>query len=148
MRMEITNTFPDYLSELENKIVFFDNDLLVFDNLKDFNVKGKIEVEVYVLTLCTKGHGTLAVNEKKCELKSNDIFICRPSHILETLMMSVDFECLCICMTREFLQDILMRSNSSWNMKVYIEDNPVLHIDEEDAELIIQYAPLVSTKKS
>ena len=143
MRMEITNTFPDYLSELENKIVFFDNDLLVFDNLKDFNVKGKIEVEVYVLTLCTKGHGTLAVNEKKCELKSNDIFICRPSHILETLMMSVDFECLCICMTREFLQDILMRSNSSWNMKVYIEDNPVLHIDEEDAELIIQYAQLI-----
>ena len=141
--MEITNTFPDYLSELENKIVFFDNDLLVFDNLKDFNVKGKIEVEVYVLTLCTKGHGTLAVNEKKCELKSNDIFICRPSHILETLMMSVDFECLCICMTREFLQDILMRSNSSWNMKVYIEDNPVLHIDEEDAELIIQYAQLI-----
>ena len=141
--MEITNTFPDYLSELENKIVFFDNDLLVFDNLKDFNVKGKIEVEVYVLTLCTKGHSTLAVNEKKCELKSNDIFICRPSHILETLMMSVDFECLCICMTREFLQDILMRSNSSWNMKVYIEDNPVLHIDEEDAELIIQYAQLI-----
>ena len=42
MRMEITNTFPDYLSELENKIVFFDNDLLVFDNLKDFIVKGKI----------------------------------------------------------------------------------------------------------
>ncbi len=60
-------------------------------------------------------------------------------------MMSVDFECLCICMTREFLQDILMRSNSSWNMKVYIEDNPVLHIDEEDAELIIQYAQLIKS---
>ena len=119
MRMEITNTFPNYLSELENKIVFFDNDLLVFDNLKDFNVKGKIEVEVYVLTLCTKGHGTLAVNEKKCELKSNDIFICRPSHILETLMMSVDFECLCmIIQYAQLIKATMAQSNKHYYKEI------------------------------
>lgn len=135
----------EFLNELETRAVFFDKDLLIIDNLKDLDLSGKIEVDAYILLLCTKGRSTIMLNDRNYNMAENDLFICRPSHVLETLMLSVDFECICVCMSKEYMQNILLLSNSSWNMRVYIENNPVVHINAEDSRLIIQYAQLMKT---
>lgn len=135
----------DYMDSFENKAVFFDKDLIIFDNIKDFNVKGKIKVDAYIISLCIKGHGILTLNDRKYDMEENDLFICRPSHILEALMMNIDFECVCICMSKDYMQNIMSQSKGSWNLRMYIENNPVLHIDKADSKLIKQYLNIIKT---
>lgn len=76
----------------------------------------------------------------------NDLFICHPNIILENSMISIDFECRCICLSSEYMKQLLLIAGESWDLKMFIEKIPILSLNAEEAELFCQYYSLLRSK--
>jgi len=132
-----TSTKDDILSHA----TFADEDIIVFDNIRDITLSKRVKLENFIIALCTKGHGMITVNGTTCNVGPSDLIICRPNHILEHMMQSMDFECACLCVSPEYMQNIVLMANS-WDIKVVIEQNPVIHLNEEESQIIRYYSIL------
>ena len=121
---------------------FADKDVVAFDNVRDISLDKQVKVENFIIALCNKGRGALTINGTNYDVGVGDFIICRPNHIIENLMESVDFECSCLCVSTEFMQNVILMANS-WNFKMLIEQNPVIHLDSEESDVINAYSTLL-----
>lgn len=128
--------------EILSHATFADEDIIAFDNIRDISISQKVKLENFIIALCTKGHGTISINGATCSIRPDDLIICRPDHIIEHMMESMDFECSCLCVTTEFMQNIILMANS-WDFKAIIEKSPVIHLNKEESEVILAYSILL-----
>ena len=136
------NSFDIDGRNLLSMALFADEDVIAFDNVKDISLNKQVKIENFIIALCNKGRGALSINGTNYNVGVGDFIICRPNHILENLMESIDFECSCMCVSTEFMQSVILMANS-WNFKLLIEKNPVIHLDSEESAVINAYSTLL-----
>lgn len=124
-----------YDKKLLGHITFADEDIVVFNKMNDIDFNKKVKIENFVIALCTKGRGMISINGVNHDIGVRDLVICKPNHIVEGLMESMDFECKCMLISQNMMNDILLMGNS-WDAKVLIEENPVLHLEEFESDVI------------
>lgn len=123
-----------------------DSRIAIIDNLQNLNMEQAVKVKAYITLLCTKGKGSLYINGESHIIYANDLFICHPDIILERSMISVDFECHCICLSQEYMQQLFLLAGEAWDAKMFLEKNPILSLQPEEAELFNQYYYLLHSK--
>ena len=112
-----------------------DSRIAIIDELQSLNIEQAVKVEAYIILLCVKGKGSLYINGESRMIHVNDLFICHPNIILENSMISIDFECRCICLSSEYMKQLLLIAGESWDLKMFIEKIPILSLNAEEAEL-------------
>ena len=123
-----------------------DSRIAIIDELQSLNIEQAVKVEAYIILLCVKGKGSLYINGESRMIHVNDLFICHPNIILENSMISIDFECRCICLSSEYMKQLLLIAGESWDLKMFIEKIPILSLNAEEAELFCQYYSLLRSK--
>jgi len=126
--------------------VYNDSRIAIIDELQSLNIEQAVKVEAYIILLCVKGKGSLYINGESRMIHVNDLFICHPNIILENSMISIDFECRCICLSSEYMKQLLLIAGESWDLKMFIEKIPILSLNAEEAELFCQYYSLLRSK--
>ena len=126
--------------------VYNDSRIAIIDELQSLNIEQAVKVEAYIILLCVKGKGSLYINGESRMIHVNDLFICHPNIILENSMISIDFECRCICLSSEYMKQLLLIAGESWDLKMFIEKIPILSLNVEEAELFCQYYSLLRSK--
>lgn len=141
--MELVNLECSLAKEMA---IYNDNRIAIIDSLQNLNIEQAIKAKAYIALLCTKGKASLYINGESHIIYANDLFICHPDIILERSMISVDFGCHCICLSQEYVQQLSLIAGEAWNAKMFLEKNPILSLQPEEAGLFNQYYNLLHSK--
>ena len=112
------NIFDINGKDILSMATFADEDVIAFDNIRDICLNEKVKIENFIIALCNKGRGALTINGVDYNVGVGDFVICRPNHIIENMMESMDFECSCLCVSTEFMRNVMLMANILiWSLK-------------------------------
>lgn len=141
---EISKIILD-LSDLKESGIFNNGDVAIFQNLQDMQSKALI-TGFYSIILCTAGKGSVNINGNSYEVHTNDLLIGMPNNIIENALMSVDFRCCCICLRMDYLEQILPIAEQNWQLRLLFEQNPLVHLSEENVSTFLLYFNLILSR--
>lgn len=146
--MEKYNTVNKFAEDekVKETASYYDNRIALIDTLQNLDTKQAVKIETYMVVLCVKGKASLYINEKFHEIQANDLFVCHPNIMLESSMISIDFECRCILFSNEYIRQLSMIASGNWDIKLFLDKNPILPLQPSEAELFIQYYNLLRVK--
>ncbi|CDE58671.1 uncharacterized protein BN646_00579 [Parabacteroides sp. CAG:409] len=140
----LTKKFGD--KEVEEIASYSDERMVFVDNLQNLDPKISVRIEAFVVVLCLKGKASLFVDDQFHEIQVNDVFICHPNIILESSMISMDFECRSICLSPEYVRQLTVINNDSWDIRLFLEKNPVLSLTQDEVRTFCWYYDLLKYK--
>lgn len=130
----------------EHIATYCDNRLALIDDLHTLGQTNAVRVEFIIAALCIKGRASLYINGEAYTMNEYDLLICHPNIILEKSMVSADVQFRCICMSPEYISQLAVISNNSWDILKYLEQNPILTLKPEEANMFRQYYDLLRSK--
>lgn len=130
------------------KIVYKDDRMIIIDNsnVTDTLNTSPIKSEWFVALLCIEGESTIYINNEMYSIHKNDILLCHPQTIFEHKITNLDFKYCGFCLSPEYVKQISLISSNSWNAILFIENNPIIALDENEYSLFLQYYNLIRSK--
>ena len=132
--------------DVTSKATYRDERIIFFDNLHHMRCNARTRVESHIVVLCLKGKASLFVNDQNYELQANEILITHPNITLESSMVSRDFKCRCICLAPEYIKELFSITSDNWDIRLFLEKNPVVAITPEEKKLFCRYYDLLNMK--
>ena len=130
------------------KIVYKDDRMIIIDNsnVTDTLNTSPIKSEWFVALLCIEGESTIYINNEMYSIHKNDILLCHPQTIFEHKITNLDFKYCGFYLSPEYVKQISLISSNSWNAILFIENNPIIALDEKESSLFLQYYNLIRSK--
>lgn len=130
------------------KIVYKDDRMIIIDNsnVTDTLNTSPIKSEWFVALLCIEGESTIYINNEMYSIHKNDILLCHPQTIFEHKITNLDFKYCGFCLSPEYVKQISLISSNSWSAILFIENNPIIALDENESSLFLQYYNLIRSK--
>lgn len=130
------------------KIVYKDDRMIIIDNsnVADTLNTSPIKSKWFVALLCIEGESTIYINNEMYSIHKNDILLCHPQTIFEHKITNLDFKYCGFCLSPEYVKQISLISSNSWNAILFIENNPIIALDEKESSLFLQYYNLIRSK--
>ena len=130
------------------KIVYKDDRMIIIDNsnVTDTLNTSPIKSEWFVALLCIEGESTIYINNEMYSIHKNDFLLCHPQTIFEHKITNLDFKYCGFCLSPEYVKQISLISSNSWNAILFIENNPIIALDEKESSLFLQYYNLIRSK--
>lgn len=128
-------------------IAYNDDELAFFDNMCNMpSFELPVQLEMYVIVLVTSGRATVKINGTIYEAKKDDLLICPPNNIVDSGLMSIDFQGHCICISCTYIKRIIPLAENSWDIKKLFESHPICTLKPEEAKIFCQYYELLCSK--
>lgn len=129
-------------------IAYKDNRIIALNRVNDIKAfaLSPVKAEWFIVMLCTAGKASLTINNEMHTMKKNDLLMCHPQTILEYGMLNLDFNCCGFCLSPEYIKQISVISSKNWNVRFFMENNPILSLDENECNLFLQYCNLIYSK--
>ena len=125
-----------------------DGDILIYDNVKNFQAIFPLNSMTNMIGLCTKGHLTMSVYGIETRLKEDDILFCPPNIKIDNCNFSKDFECRVLCLSNHVVQGLLRDKIAIWNDAVYINQTNIIPMSKGCKEVFALYHALIRNKIS
>lgn len=130
------------------KIVYKDDRMIIIDNsnVTDTLNTSPIKSEWFVALLCIEGESTIYINNEMYSIHKNDFLLCHPQTIFEHKITNLDFKYCGFFLSPEYVKQISLISSNSWNAILFIENNPIIALNEKESSLFLQYYNLIRSK--
>ncbi len=129
--------------------VYSDDRIAFIDSLQNIGTEGPIRLDAFIAVLCLRGKASVYINGKLYETQPNQLLICHPNIILEKSTASMDLDFRCLCLSKEYLQQMTMIGGTDpWDALNFLEKSPVLTLLPEEVKLFCQYYELIYSKLS
>ena len=128
-------------NNLENEVMFI-NDIGQFKLQLLYGIK----LSSYVFVHIIKGSASFCVNDNHYELQVNDLFVCHPDIKLENTFFSLQTELNCTVISPESVEDMAILATANWDIRLYMDQNFVLHLSDEDARICSMYFELMKNR--
>lgn len=130
------------------KIVYKDDRMIIIDNsnVTDTLNTSPIKSEWFVALLCIEGESTIYINNEMYSIHKNDFLLCHPQTIFEHKITNLDFKYCGFFLSPEYVKQISLISSNSWNAILFVENNPIIALDEKESSLFLQYYNLIRSK--
>ena len=135
----------DLLKETD-VIDYTDGDIVIIDDLKSLPVEGSLKLDMIFALLCVEGRLQLDINGKTYLVHAGEMIISPPNAFVDNYMISPDFDAKILGLSYISVQRSLHAGKDIWNMMMYVSQNPVFHLSEEDIQLLNNYYALVCLK--
>ena len=132
----------------ERGIAAYCDDRIAFieDINKASRITGAVRMEIMIAVLCLKGKARLELDGETHIVEANDLLICHPNIILEKSMASFDIEFRSIAMSPEYIRQLSVIADNSWDVLKFLEKSPVIHLRPEETEAFCQYYDLIRSR--
>ncbi len=100
-----------------------------FNDMRNRNMPD-ILIDGFLFVVVTRGIAQLSVEEHIYQLQAGDIVTCKPRHIFERSMMSMDFDALILFISPEYVTQLSQVVRLEWTHAMYATTYQVLHADE------------------
>lgn len=107
-----------------------------------------VKADFFLAILCLKGKASLLVNNNFYHIGPNELLLCHPQTLIKQDMIDKDFECCGFCLSSEYAKRIFVQSASTnnWCSRLYLEQHPIISLNEEESQLFHQYYDLLYSK--
>ncbi len=130
------------------EVDYQDNAIALVSDIKKVlaNSPKTILIDSYVTVIVLKGNGSLCVGEEEISIEKGDVFVCKPSSILEKSMMSMDLEIRGIVVSKEMVEMLMKEVNLNWTVRTIATDHDVVHINDAEMRRLCMYYDLLKDK--
>ena len=125
--------------------LYMDGDIAIID-LKEcdsFGSQEGVRLDYFLFLSCISGNLRFSINAHEKELKAYQILLCRPNDLLGNFEFSTDCQGIVMCVSREAIHDNIRLDNLFWKSKLALNENPILHLSEEEIQLLSRYGQLI-----
>ena len=122
--------------------LYMDGDIAIID-LKEcdsFGSQEGVRLDCFLFLSCISGNLRFSINAHEKELKAYQILLCRPNDLLGNFEFSTDCQGIVMCVSREAIHDNIRLDNLFWKSKLPLNENPILHLSEEEIQSSIATA--------
>lgn len=112
------------------------------------NQHTRAKLEAFAAMLCTEGEGRLYINNREVHITKNDLVVCSPGTLIEADDSACQFNICGFYLSKEFIEEINSIPTYLWNVRMYIDEHPVTHLDDKAGKLFCQYHELIASKLS
>lgn len=133
-------------NEIKEIAAYSDERMVFIDKLQNLNPQKSVRIEAFVVILCLKGKSSLFVNDASFEIQANDVFICHPNIILESSMVSMDFEFRSVSLSLEYIRQLALINGNIWDARLFLEKNPVLPLTPDEVRTFCWYYDMLKSK--
>lgn len=109
-----------------------EKDVTFFDNIESIPERHSFHNDGYIAILCVEGKASCTVAGRTFEIRKNDLFLSEPDNFVENTLTSFDFKARGVFMSPAYFESLFMLSSSLWNVKMVLQDSPLLHLSDDD----------------
>ena len=136
---------------MEKVAAYKDEQIIILNQVNKVNETeqySSIRADFFLAILCLRGKASLSLNNNSYEIGRNDLMICHPQTLLKHGMIGDDFECCGFCLSPEYAKRIFVMSTSAnnWYSRLYLEQHPIISLNDEESQLFCQYYNLLNSK--
>lgn len=137
---------PDILNNL-GLDDYYDGDLIVIKTVKDTeSYTDVLRLDMILMMFCVEGRMEGTVNGKSYCVEKGDILVCLPNTYLTGKERSDDFDAKMLGLSYSGIKFQMHERKEIWDILAYIRHNPVLHLDESQRQLFLQYSRILELK--
>lgn len=125
---------------------YMDNDIMIIDDLKTFNIEDSVQMDMIVLLVCTKGKMQVDFNNTTHTVHKDELIICPPTVFVSNCMITTDFSAKVMGLSYTAMQRLLHIDKNIWTAVMHIKEKPVYHLDQRNIELLSHYYNIVVSK--
>ena len=145
-RKNIMNATDSDKKNLEAAATYYDDLIVFIDNVQTLKTASTGKPNGYAAILCTKGQADVNIDNKPHQVKAGDLFICQPNLFIEKFTMDSDFQCRVIGMSLQYVKQINIVSGNIWDIKLFFDQTPIIHLQPEEVTIFCQYYDLLVSK--
>lgn len=146
MKQEIQQASMKLIAEKGLAIYCDDRIAFVEDFKKMENTPRVVRTEIMLAILCLKGKGRLDLDGETHTIEADDLLICHPNIVIGKSMISFDIEFRCIAMSPEYIHQLAIIAENSWDVLKFLEKSPVIHLSHKETETFCQYYDLILSR--
>lgn len=146
MKQKIQQASMKLIAEKGLAIYCDDRIAFVEDFKKMENTPRVVRTEIMLAILCLKGKGRLDLDGETHTIEADDLLICHPNIVIGKSMISFDMEFRCIAMSPEYIHQLAIIAENSWDVLKFLEKSPVIHLSHKETETFCQYYDLILSR--
>ncbi len=132
-------TIQSIAGEVHAGIDYSDEDIVIFDNVKELVAPIASRVNMNLIAVCIHGKVQGKMNDTVMQLAENQVIFCLPNTFFSDLMISPDFEMKAMLLTNRMLQSFLREQMGVWNEVMYVHHAHVWRMKPEDIEFFSHF---------
>lgn len=126
---------------------YVDDDFAIVNSLEGSPTgNDTIRLNCFLLAFCMEGYIQLDINNRTYQLENGDLLLGLPNTIISHTMLSPKNKIRFACFSNSFLQQIVRIEKNTWNTAIYIHNNPVTHVGEDQYGIFDHYKDLIAAK--
>ena len=130
-----------------NWAVYSDERIAFVENLQTLERVEPVKLDAFLMMVCLRGQATASIEGKTYEVRPHDALICHPNIMLGKSMASMDFDFRCICLSKEYLQQLSVISpDNTWDVMMFLEKSPVLALTPDEVKGFCLYYDLMRSR--
>lgn len=133
------------LSELSMADCIEDKVMLV-DRLERLCFNGSMELDFIALLFCTQGNIGLDIGERHYRLEAGDVLYCNKGTRLSHILPQTGYRGKLLCVAWQYAEELFLRGTCQWESVLHIRQNPQLHLNGREQELLKAYYQLFTVK--
>lgn len=134
----------------EKDMCFIDEDIFLIDNLRDIpdNIKKAFQFDIMVFIVCKAGRLQVQINGSEYMLEKDNLLICSNWHFMTNAMLSPDFSCFLLGLSREKVDSITASLGASVQGIFYLKDHPLVKLLPAELPTLRMYHQILKVKLS
>lgn len=131
---------------LREVAIYCDSHIALIENIHSVEYEKAVRSDAFIMTLCLEGSGTVYIDGTLHTVRANDLLLFRPGIVIERGSISEHNKHRCVVLSREYIRQMFLVSNSSWDVLQFLRDKPVLPLTEDEVLIFSKYYDLIRTK--
>ena len=131
---------------LREVAIYCDSHIALVENIHSVEYEKAVRSDAFIMTLCLEGSGTVYIDGTLHTVRANELLLFRPGIVIERGSISEHNKYRCVVLSREYIRQMFLVSNSSWDVLQFLREKPVLPLTEDEVLIFNKYYDLIRTK--
>ncbi len=121
-------------------------DICFYNDLEKLLNENGADKDTAIIIYCNCGKLQIEMDDQSYQIIPNDLLLCQPNLIIGKYLRTPDLDCTAISIRKHALDDVLTlcvrEDNKWWEKAQYLRQNPVIHLNPHQQELLKQFEKL------
>ena len=129
------------------RVTYMDGKILIADNVSQLPVDERaFRPDMFIVLICNQGRLQADINGRQYLIEAGDMLLRNSFHTLTDALQSFDFVCSIYCFPGTQSQEAVFVNEKVLRDIFFANDNPVIHLTEEQMRLFRTYKVLIAQK--
>jgi len=123
-----------------------DYEIFVLKDVEKLMHREAFKIDLVMVMFCLEGKAQLSLNGRRHVAEKNDMAVFLPGLLVEDMLISPGFQCVVLGLSYKSVQHMRRVNNYTWNTLMFIDQNPVVHLDPSALKIAEMYSVLLDEK--